>query len=221
MNIRYISHDKYRFCECFGFHLPKEKKAMYIASETLKTLPIFSIVFQSCELVDTLKKRNFYNSHRHENYVYDVRFSYLAIAKHIINFIGIGILILPLRITATSMQNNYLAKDRRCENPHLLSNNGIMDCIHAQINPMGIEKFILSVVPEAEDYAKRMAYRDHAYYPYYHHKSVYKDPLAKPGDEVYREKIDKFKENQMREIEKQVKQKISGTHVKPIFNNID
>ncbi len=119
------------------------------------------------------------------------------------------------------MKKDYLKNSKGCENPHLLSNYGIMDCMDANINPFEVEKFILSVVPEAKDYAKRIAYRNHMHHPDFYYKSLYKDPLAKPGDEIYREKIDKFKENQMREIEKQVKQKISGTHVKPIFNNMD
>lgn len=175
-----ISQNRYLFTQSLAF-IPKSKyKWVYIAKEAVKIIPLLSIFPQALELNSTLKKRHFYR--KTSGCMWDVRFSYLSIAKQSINLLGLGVLILPFRIAATHMHNKDVKHKRLCDNPHRLGYWHLRDC--KMINECQQEHYegILRNCPRATDYAKRMAFRDHVQYPEYLHTSAYKDPFEIPSD---------------------------------------
>lgn len=184
-----IGQNRYIFTESLAFVSPKTKKESYALKEILRLIPIVSILVEARELSDTIKKRSFYKEHKQEGYIYDVRFSSLSIAKHAVNLIGLGILILPFRSIATAMRENDIANSKECENPHFLDYWKMNTCMMINANQQAHYEGILKYCPEEDDYCKRMAFRDHVKYPEYLLKSLYEDPFEKSSDQPIKDQI--------------------------------
>lgn len=184
-----ISQERYLFTESLAFILPEDNKVEYIVKEIIRSLPVTSIFASGAKFIDCYEKRKFTEENIQKSYVFDVRFSVLSLVKHAVNALGLAILILPLRIIATCMREYDLAHNWKCENPHFLHWSQIQICNMIYINQKTHYEGLLELCPGEDDYAKRMAFRDHIQYPEYLYKSVYKDPFEKTEDLKIKKKL--------------------------------
>lgn len=200
-----IGIDRYVFTECLAYEIPKKKKASYIFLEILRVIPLISTLLEAKKLKETLKKRNLYVENR-DKYIFDARFSYFAILKYTVNAIGLGLLILPLRLTAAYMKRQDQVHHRICENPHRLDHFKMHTCITLTAKADRHFQGILSQCPGEDDFCRRMAFRDHVQHPEYVCKSLYEDPFEKPGDATVKEKLRESQKKNLIEQRARIKQ---------------
>lgn len=204
-----ISSSRFLFSESFTYQMPENDQASYIFKEILNLLPVISLFTGGSALVQSIKKNRLYheNDDEESKRIYDVRFSAYSIALHTVNTIGLGILILPIRLIATSMRTNDILEGKEFDNPHFLNDWQLMSCESINNHKDTFYNGILNHRPNQgdeatwSDYAKRMAYRDHIKYPehLFENKCAYKDPFRKSEDKSL-EKI--IKRNQKEYSEK-------------------
>lgn len=177
-----ISQERYLFTESLAFIAPKDQKYKYITEEVIKVIPLVSIILAAQDFMDAYEKRKFTEQNQHKSYIFDVRFSVLSLAKHAINTIGLGILILPFRLMATYMREDDLLHKRKCDNPHFLDSYKLHDCWVANSSRQEGYEGLLEFCPNEFDFCQRMVFRDNYQYPQHIFNSVYGDPLEKPTD---------------------------------------
>jgi hypothetical protein len=177
-----ISQERYLFTESLAFIPPKDNAAQYVAEEVIKAIPLVSIILAALDFMDAYEKRKFTEQNQHKFYIFDVRFSILSLAKHAINAIGLGILILPFRLMATYMREDDLLHKRKCDNPHFLDTHRAHECWMANASRKEGYIGLLKFCPNEFEFCQRMIYRDNYQYPQFIFNSVYGDPLEKPTD---------------------------------------
>lgn len=200
-----ISTFRYIFTESFSYKIPEKKHIDYIGSEICNLIPIISIFTSTTKLYDSVKKNRVYHDKTKIGHrmIYDIRFSKCSIILHFINTIGLGILILPIRLIATYMKNFDEKNGYSFDNPHFLNDIQFRSCTDLNNNKQEYCEGILKYVPNEIEYVKRMIHRNHILYPEYSYKSLcqYPDPFRKAGDEVI-EAIIEEKASKLRDPEK-------------------
>lgn len=198
-----ISPSRFLFTESFTYRMPEKDQAFYIFTEIINLLPVISLFTEGRNLAKCIKKNRLYHEPAHDESkrIYDVRFSAYSIALHAINTIGLGILILPIRLIATHMRANDILEGKEFDNPHFLTGWQLMTCGGINDAKDRFYNGILNHCPDAIDYAQRMAYRDHIKHPEHIYQSLrlYPDPLRKPEDKPFEDII---KKNQKEYAEK-------------------
>jgi len=198
-----IPIERYIFSESFAF---QPKKKSQIGYELLKFIPVISLALEAKALMHCLKKRHTYD--KSDRYIFDVRFSYQSITMHVANALGLAILILPLRISATSMRNHDISKQKKCDNPHRLSDENLKICNMINSDPSIHFQGLLNICPEQEDFCHRMAYRDHIQHPEYLLPSLYDDPFEKKSDAEIKKTLHEYRERYAYEEKVKIKMDI-------------
>lgn len=205
-----ISPSRFLFTESFAYKTPEKDKTSFIFREILNLIPIVSVLTEGRNLVKSIKNNSLYHEKAHEESkrIFDVRFSAYSITLHAVNTVGIGIIILPIRLIATYMRSNDLKEDKEFDNPHFLTGWQLMTCKNMNVNQDVSYNGFLNHCPDATDYAQRMAYRDHIKNPEYIYKSLslYPDPLRKPEDKPFEDIITKNKKEYAEKISLKTRQ---------------
>lgn len=190
-----ISPSRFLFTESLAYKLPEKDNGSYIFREILNLIPVISLFTGGKTLAETIKKNRLYHEPAHEESkrIYDVRLSAYSITLHAVNTIGLGILILPIRLIATYMRTHDILEEKKFDNPHFLTGWQLMTCRDRNSHQDTYYQGILNHCPDAIDYAQRMAYRDNIKHPehLYEHLSLYPDPLRKPEDKPFENIIKK------------------------------
>ena len=161
-----INASQYIFTESFSYRIPEKNRISYIVSEVFNLIPIISI-FTSCgKLYDSVKKNRVYHAGGIDReIIYDIRFSKCSIVLHLINTIGLGILILPIRLITTCMKSFDEKNGYMFDNPHFLTERQLKACLDLNDYKQEYCEGLLKHVPNEIDYVHRMIHRNHIFYP--------------------------------------------------------
>lgn len=199
----YISKFNYQLTNSLAFQVNKKHKAKSIAKGLIQMIPIIGAYSSYKSFKKTHALHNKWRSAK-DDYQYDVRFSDIKSAKSIINMLGLGILIMPLRIGCTIVKQINDCLKRKCKNPHLLTGYDLkMAQFYTKEKTYCIKDHI-NRFPGHDQYHRRAFLRDHVQEPYMFKESLMgPDPVMRPCDiesakavEELKNKMFSYKEEQ-------------------------
>lgn len=197
-----ISKKKFQFTESFCYKVDKYNKRNSYLKGLINLIPILSFKRNYKNWKETRKIHKQWHDSKGYHF-YDVRHSKVRSTKYFINMIGLGILIVPLRILATQMKKRDKANGWEYRNPHLLQDVEMDMAIHLNENSNATFEEQNARFPGEEDYLKRKIFRNHVKDPCFFRTNVYPDPIFIQGDMEAKERVFQFrqKENEKKEEE--------------------
>lgn len=167
-----LQGELYLFVQSFAYDDAEKISIDYVVDELKKTIPIISFT-QNDDLYDSIVKRLEWSYEKNNPYIFDLRFSGWMISRHVINVIGLGILIIPFRLIATALKP-YV----EFENPHFLNEDRFDICKTCTEHPEWLYESKSKKLPEEElEISREFIFRNHVQNPEYLYPSLYQDPL--------------------------------------------
>ncbi len=183
-----VSKNKFQLSQSFSYKINKEKKLSSFGKGILNLIPILGFYRNRQNFIATRKLHKKWSEEK-GFYFYDVRHSKAQSAVYLANMLGLGILIMPLRLLATGVKGLDKKLGTEYKNPHLLSKMEMDLAVHLNGNFKMHYEEQCSLYPKEEEYLKRKFFRDHIKDPCLFRKNVYADPIFKSEDHESKERI--------------------------------
>lgn len=183
-----VSKNKFQLSQSFSYKIDKKRKGISFAKGVLNLIPVAGFYRNRQNFKATRKLHKTWSDEK-GFYFYDVRHSKAQSAVYLANMLGLGILIIPLRLLATAIKKLDKRFGTEYKNPHLLSKMELDLAIHLNKNSKTHYEEQCELYPGEEKYLKRKFFRDHIQNPCLFRKNVYADPIFISGDEEAKQRI--------------------------------
>jgi len=107
-----ISLRRHLFTEAFAYDLDAKNKPKKTFAEITHLIPLVSFPDNTAKFIEAIQDRMKWESDKHQEF--DESFSNFSLLKYFINAVGLGILIIPFRMTATYMKSEDEKHGRTC-----------------------------------------------------------------------------------------------------------
>lgn len=143
-----------------------------------RLIPVVSLFVEMPHLVEIIKKRIIYEIKKDEQdgYVFDMRFSTLSILSSLVHAVGLGILLIPIRISATIIGAFDSVDKDPFDNPHFLNKAQWHEAVEVmgRVHQIFFEPYFPEEGPHSKT-AYLIARREHNFYPEMLFNTLYPD----------------------------------------------
>jgi len=118
-----IAENKFLYIQAFaykGFDEKQKSKLTTVFHSVVDLIPIVSS-YRNYEKYKNMKCMHKKWAENKSTYMYDARFSQANQCKYLVNAIGLGLLLIPLKIMATALHGYDKKKGKEFNNPHFLN----------------------------------------------------------------------------------------------------